>query len=79
VNIAHDVNVTTMPNQMYNNKNEASRSNLSDSFAAYFDKKIKDMLVQVNIENDAYNGKRLINAENKMFMDSDSIKECICS
>jgi hypothetical protein len=57
VKIACDVNVTTMPNQMYSNKNEVSWSDLSDSFAAYFEKKIKNMLVQVNIEINLYNGK----------------------
>jgi hypothetical protein len=41
VKIAHDVNVTSMPNQMYSEKIEVLHADLSDSCAAFFNKKLK--------------------------------------
>jgi hypothetical protein len=44
-----------------------------------FDRKIKDVLFTVNIDDHVSNGKRLFISEEKVFMDSESIKECILS
>ena len=80
VKIARDVNVSTMPKQMFGEGGvRVPENDLPDSFARFFDKKVKDIITSVSIDEDVYNGKELINANNSMFMDCLSIKNCVLS
>ena len=80
VKIARDVNVSNLPNILYKNGVEIPAGNVADSFAGFFDKKIRDIVDEVSIDINVYNGKRKINeCGSKNFMDPDSVKECILS
>jgi hypothetical protein len=45
-----------------------------DEFAKFFDTKVKNIILSVNIKEEVYNGTKKVNKENKMFMDKDSIR-----
>ena len=77
VKVARDVNVTTLPNSLYLEGTLVPNSEAPDTFASFFDNKIKKILQEVNIEEDVYNGKKMVHAIDKMFMDENSIKECM--
>ena len=80
VKIARDVNVSAIPKQMFVESGiSVPDHDLPDTFARFFDKKVKDILTSVSIDEEVYNGKELINANSTMFMDSQSIKECVLS
>ena len=77
VKTAMDINVSNLPKTLFEKKIEVPTEDLPDRFAEYFDTKIKKVLEEVNIDENVYNGKRLIEDENKNFMDPASVKECI--
>ena len=72
-----DVNVTTLLNSLYLEGTLVPNSEAPDTLASFFDNKIKKVLQEVNIEEDVYNGKKMVHAIDKMFMDENSIKECM--
>ena len=47
--------------------------------AEFFSSKITNISNLLPISEDVYNGRRKISTNNKMFMDPDSIKECVMS
>ena len=49
----------------------------SDSFAKFFENKIKTITENVQVDPLVYNGSRKMNAENCMFMTRDDVKKCI--
>ena len=79
VKIARDVHVSNLPNKMFVGGEEVPKTKLSEEFATYFDKKIKNILSTVSIEENVYNGRQLLITEEKMFMDENSIRECLLS
>lgn len=79
VRVANDLNVDQLPNTMYLNNLETDDSCLADSFAKYFDNKIKDILEEVDIDENVYNGKKLVDANNKFFMYKEWILDCLKS
>ena len=54
-------------------------NNVPEVFARFFDTKIREILDVVEIDDDVYNGRRLVESRNKMFMDQSSIRECMLS
>ena len=79
VKLARDVNVCGLPNKMFSGGELVMEPELSEKFGKFFDTKIKEVLSTVSIDEEVYNGRQLLIAENKMFMDEASIKECIMS
>ena len=79
VKIARDLNVTTLPCKMTNNGEDIEEEKLADKFAEYFDAKIRNLSEQATIDPSIYNGRKKINGVNKMFMDEDSVRECIAT
>ena len=79
VKAARDVNSSELPDKMYLNGILIEEKELPDAFANFFDTKIKNIASEITIENDVYNGKRIVEAEDKMFMTRDNIRECIMS
>ena len=77
VKIARDVNTNLLPGQMFEKKVQLDGENLPDVFASFFDTKIKNVMETVEIENDVYNGRKMVNSENKMFMGTKSIRSFI--
>ncbi len=79
VKVARDQNTNTLPKNLLMDNNEIGPDQLADKFALFFDNKIRSLLSQVKIEESVYNGSRKIEADNCMFMDPVSVKECIKS
>jgi hypothetical protein len=77
VKIARDVNITMIPNSLYLEGILVPNSEAPETFASLFNNKIKKVLEEVNIEEDVYNGKKMVHAIGKMFMNEKSIKECM--
>ncbi len=79
VKIAKDVNTTALPSQLYWNNAEINSVNLPDAFACFFDSKIRNVINEVEIDNTVYNGKKLVNTNNSMFMTPEAIRSCMLS
>lgn len=77
VKIAKDVNVASLPKILFEDRVAIPTASIPDRFASYFDEKIKTLLSSVKIENDVYNGKKKMDAENKMFMTTKDVEECL--
>jgi hypothetical protein len=58
---------------------EINQSDASDAFATHFDMKIQNTLNSVSIQANVYNGTRRILSENKNFMTSEEIMDCLTS
>ena len=79
VKTAKDVNSSDLRNTMYIRKTPISREFLPETFAGFFNDKIVSLSCSVVINDGVYNRVKKVNTENKMFMDRNSIKECIMS
>ena len=77
VKTAMDVNISSLPKTLYENEQEIPNEELPDRFAKYFDTKIKNIIEELAINEEVYNGKRKVEENNKNFMDPISVKECI--
>ena len=67
----------TLPNVLFKDNNEVDPTKHLDIFAKHFDSKLKNIVETVNINQDVYNGKRIVKGENKMFMDPEAIIEVV--
>jgi hypothetical protein len=56
---------------------EVDQIRVSDEFGTYWDNKIKTALDKISIEDEAYNGRRLVHLVNKMFLQESDIWECM--
>jgi hypothetical protein len=74
VKIAKNKGVEVIPQVLYLNQQEIKKENSQDVFAGFFDNKIRAIINSSNINEEVYNGKRKVLAENKMFMNQDSIR-----
>jgi hypothetical protein len=79
VKAAHDSEVNQLPNMMFHNDSLIADSSLPDVFAAFLDVKVKTLVEKTAIDDTVYNGMKLVNSENKMFMNSSDVRECILS
>ncbi len=77
--IARDVDTNVLPRTLYEGGVEIEKKLWPDRFADHFDKKIKTILGEINVEDQVYNGRKIVNAVNKNFMDYCSVRECIKS
>ena len=50
---------------------------ISESFALFFENKVKDIVDSTGVNPDVYNGRRKMNGDDSMFMTRDNIIECI--
>ena len=79
VKIARDVNTSVLPNQLYLEDVIVNANDQPDTFARFFDSKVRRVISETNIDDNVYNGKKLVNTANSMFMDADSIRSCMLS
>ena len=79
VKAAHDAEANHLPSMMFLNDSLIEDSSLPDVFASFFDGKIKMLVEKTAIVDNVYNGRKLVNSENKMFMNSSDVRECILS
>ena len=54
--MAKDTNTNELPNTMYQHGTQIEKEVLAKKFACFFDKKIRDLLEDVTINEDVYNG-----------------------
>ena len=57
VNIAKDVNMESLPPKMFLNNILVEQSNLPDTFADFFKKKVNKIVESVNVDETVYNDK----------------------
>ena len=79
VKIAKDINVSPMPSYMLNNEHEVIMDELPDQFAKHFKTKVSNLTTENNIQQNVYNGRQKIYANNYNFMDKQSVIEAISS
>jgi hypothetical protein len=79
VKIANDVNISSLPGVMFRANEEIKSDKLAETFASYFDKKVKDIVDSVSIDESVFNGNKRINAENNFFMNKNDVYECLKS
>ena len=79
VKMAKDTNQDNLPKTMYENGTLINQDDYADRFATFFDNKIRRLIDQTNMDDNVYNGYRKVFSEEKMFMDSVSVKHCMLS
>ena len=73
MNIAKDKNSSEIPSKMYNGNVEIDEDMLPESFAEYFSNKTSNLLSNIAMDPNVYNGTRKIFSEETNFMTSENI------
>ena len=79
VKVARDVDTNDLPRVLFEGGVEVEKKLWPDRFAEHFDNKIKNLLGDISLDDQVYNGRKVVNAVNKNFMDYSSVLECIKS
>jgi hypothetical protein len=77
VKVAKDVNHTNLPGTMYEEGSKIENVKLVDRFAEFFDRKIKKVVSETNIDHKMFNGNRKLFCNEGFFIDRNSVKEYI--
>ena len=77
VNIAKDTCNSTLPKTLYDGEAEVHQDEVANAFASYFDNKIKNVLEEVTIDENVYNGRKLVDTSDKFFMTEPEILQCM--
>ena len=71
--MAKDINQNEIPKIIRKAGVEINPGNVSESFAEFFDKKVKSIVSSCTIDENVYNGRRIIpNSNNKNFVNYDN-------
>ncbi len=79
VKIAKDLNLDSLPRSMYEDDQEVQSEVLPDKFASFFHKKIVNLLQDVTVDEEVYNGNEKTHCIDSFFMDLDSVVSCMKS
>ena len=79
VSLAKDINPNQIPTSMNYNGRNLKPTEISETFACFFDDKVKAIVESCRVDNDVYNGKRKVNTNDKNFMTRDNIIKAIKS
>ena len=77
VNIAKDTNTDDLPPKMFLNNVYITNEQLPDVFAEFFDSKIENIIRDVKVENNVYNGKKMVQSSDVNFMCENDIIEAV--
>ena len=77
VNMAKDTCKNNLPKTLYENGVEIDQDKVADVFGSFFDRKIRTILAEVRINDLVHNGRRMVDAEDRMFMRESDVLECI--
>jgi hypothetical protein len=77
--MAKDVNISKLPEIIKENNIPIPNKQLPNRFGSFLDPKIKDILNDVLINNEVYNGKLKVVNHNLNFMNKESVRESINS
>ena len=76
---AKDLNTQKIPDEMFSNNAQIAIKEIPDAFASFFKTKISDIVNESRINNNVYNGRRKVNANDEHFMNELDIKNAILS
>jgi hypothetical protein len=79
VRLAKDSNIDRSPKTLFREGVEIESESICDEYASYFYPKISKTLQEVSLDENVYKGKQKVKADDFMFMDPVSIKECLLS
>ena len=79
VNIAKNLNSNELPPKMYKGGIEISNDNLPDVFAKFFDNKVKNIVNEMDVDVNVYNGKKKLASNNVNFMCENDVLNAIMS
>ena len=79
VNLAKDINPNLIPSMMQVNGHPINPIELSETFACFFDEKVKSIVESCKVGNDVYNGKRKVHSTDKNFMTVENVNRAIKS
>ena len=79
VNLAKDINPNQIPTAMNHNGRNIFPTELSETYACFFDEKVKTIVESCKVDNDVYNGKRKVITNDDNFMTRDNIIKAIKS
>ena len=79
VNLAKDINPNILPKIMKHNGIEIINSELSDTFANFFDKKVKDIVSTCEVDNEVYNGIRKVTCPSSNFVTIKNVNDILKS
>ena len=79
VNLAKDINPNQIPSMMQVNGHPIHPAELSETFACFFDEKVKSIVESCKVDNDVYNGKRKVHSTDKNFMTIENVNRAIKS
>ena len=79
VKLAKDMNIDELPTEMHLDNEKIEEEDIADAFADFFENKIKDLLEEISIDDEVYNGERKIHTTCYNFMTSPNIEEAIRS
>ena len=79
VNLAKDINPNQIPSMMQVNGHPIHPAELSETFACFFDEKVKSIVESGKVDNDVYNGKRKVHSTDKNFMTIENVNRAIKS
>jgi hypothetical protein len=77
IKCAKDLNHGGLPTTMLESGVEIPEENLSDRFAYYFDKKIKDVVSRVELDESVFNGNKKLECWDFIFIGKPAILSCI--
>ena len=77
VNKAKDINMSNLPDTLFENKIKLCNKNYANAFANFFNIKVNSIVNQTQIDPGVYNGHKKVNAENSNFMTRNEIFECL--
>jgi hypothetical protein len=72
-----NLNVSKLPNAMFESNQEVCRSDLPEKFAQFFDNKVKTITQSREIKGEVKNGTKKVKSRNTFLIDIDSVKSCI--
>ena len=75
--MAKDINYNEIRTSMKLGGNNVEKAEISDSFANYFNEKVKSIVESCNVENDVYNGKKKVNCNDENFMTLENVTKAI--
>ena len=78
VNASKDIGFTTLPNVKSLDGNVVSGNERSQSFADFFEQKVRNIVRNTVVDAEVYNGERIILADDEMFMSRQDITTIPC-
>ena len=79
MNIAKDINSSEIPTKMYKENVEIHRNDIPECFAEHFSRKISDLLANIEIDDQVFNGTRKLWKAEQNFMTSENIVKAVQS